>query len=63
MTKYGDLSFHPSKVKCAFLADLDHLAPNDLEGHGQSTPFSIGFWKVPRYTFGANLVILAKKTD
>ena len=29
------------------------LTPNDLEGQGQSTPFSIGFWRVPRYTFGA----------
>ena len=39
------------------------LAPNDLEGQGQSSPFSIGFWRVPRYTFGANLVILAQKRD
>ena len=39
------------------------LTPNDLEGQGQSTPFSIGFWRVPRNTFGANLVILARKRD
>ena len=39
------------------------LTPNDLEGQGQSTPFSIGFWRVQRYTFGANLVILAPKRD
>ena len=38
------------------------LTPNDLEDQGQSTP-SIGFWRVPRYTFGANLVILARKRD
>ena len=37
------------------------MTPNDLEGHGQSAPLSIGFWRIPRYTFGANLVILAQK--
>ena len=37
-----------------------HLTKNDLEGQGQSTPFSIGFWRVPRYTFCANLEILAR---
>ena len=39
------------------------LTTNDLECQGPSTPFSIGFWRVPRYTFGADLVILARKRD
>ena len=46
-----------------FLLILIVLTPNDLEGQGQSTPFSIRFWRVPRYTFGANLVILSRKRD
>ena len=33
---------------------------NDLEGQGQSTPFSIASERVPRYTFSANLEILAR---
>ena len=44
------------------------LTPIDLEGQGHwrstsissAAPFSIGFWRIPRYTFGANLVILAQ---
>ena len=37
------------------------LTSNDLEGRGKSTPFSKGFWRVPRYTVDANLVIQAQK--
>ena len=33
---------------------------NDLEGQGQSTPFSIASERVPRYTFCVNLEILAR---
>ena len=46
-----------------FLVDLIVLTPNDLEGQGQSTPFSIGLWRVPWYTIGANLAMLAQNRD
>ena len=38
---------------------LIDITLEDKPCHGQSTPFSIGFWRDPRYTFGANLLILA----
>ena len=34
--------------------------PNDLEGQGQWPPFSIPSERIPRCTFGANLVTLAQ---
>ena len=33
---------------------------NVLEGQGQSTPFSIGHWRDPRYTFCAKVEFLGK---
>ena len=34
--------------------------PNDLEDKGQSTQFSIGHWRGPRYTFCAKMEILGQ---
>ena len=64
--KFGDPSSKPRRViarTSPFLSIWTVLAPNDLEGQGQSTPFSIGFWRVPWYTFGANMVSLAQNGD
>ena len=43
-----------------FGARLSVKVPNDLEGHGQSRPFSKAALLVPRCTIGADLVILAE---
>ena len=45
----------------AFFDDFDRFTPNDLEGQGQPTSFSMGVWRVPRYIFGANLMIPDRK--
>ena len=46
-----------------FGARLSVKVPNDLEGQGQSRPFSKAALLVPRCTIGANLVILAETGD
>ena len=46
-----------------FYPILEVLDPNDLEGQGQSTLFSIVSQRDTRSKFGANLVTLAQKRD
>ena len=57
--KYDELS--RSQARFGWIWTI--LAPNDLEGQGQLAPFSTGFWGVPRYTFDAYLVTLARKRE
>ena len=44
MAKFSDPSFNPTRVivrTSPFLADFDGLTPNDLEGQGQTPPYTI----------------------
>ena len=64
--KFGDSSSNPLKViarASRIYYNLSQNGQNDLEGQGQWPPFSITVESIPRYMFGANLVILAQIYD